>query len=66
MAPPFLALELDGGEWSASRPSCFTRWEIARGTNWIGGRVDPRVDLDAVEKRKILPLMEIEPGTFSL
>jgi hypothetical protein len=26
------------------------------GTRWIGGWVDPRVGLDAVDKRKILPL----------
>jgi hypothetical protein len=56
-------LEIDGGEWSASHPCRFTRWEIARGTSWIGGRVDPRVGLDAVEKRNVLPLMVIVPGT---
>jgi hypothetical protein len=33
-----------------SRP--FTSREIALGTHWIGGWVDPRVDLDAVVKRK--------------
>jgi hypothetical protein len=35
--------------------------EIARGTHWIGGWVDPRAGLDAMEKRKILPLPGIEP-----
>jgi hypothetical protein len=30
------------------------------GTHWIRGRVDPKASLDAVEKRKILPLSGIE------
>jgi hypothetical protein len=30
----------------------------APGTHWIGGWVGPRVDLGAVEKRKILHCME--------
>jgi hypothetical protein len=48
-----LTSSLDGGEWSASRPSRFTRKERARGTHWIGGWVGPRAVLDAVVKRKI-------------
>jgi hypothetical protein len=43
---------LDGGEWSASRPSRFTPRERAPGTHWIGGWVGPRAVLDAVLKRK--------------
>jgi hypothetical protein len=39
----FLNLELDGGEWSASRP----------GTHCIRGWVDPRADLKTVTKGKI-------------
>jgi hypothetical protein len=39
---------LDGGEWSASRPGCFTFRETALGTHWIGGWVSPRAGLDAV------------------
>jgi len=31
----------------------FTSGERAPGTHWIGGWVDPRVDMDAVRKRKI-------------
>jgi hypothetical protein len=46
MASRFFAFELDG-EWSPSHPCHFTCWEIARGTNWIKGPVDPRVGLDA-------------------
>jgi hypothetical protein len=30
--------------------------------HWIGGWVGPRVGLDAVEKRKILPYRESNPG----
>jgi hypothetical protein len=46
-------LALDGGEWSASHPSCFTRRERAPGTHWIGGWVGSRASLDTVVKRKI-------------
>jgi hypothetical protein len=41
----FLTLALVGGEWSASRPGCFTP-----GTHWIGSWVDPRASLDDMEK----------------
>jgi hypothetical protein len=53
MAPPFLISALDGGEWSASRPGCFTPGETAPGTHSIGEWADPRASLDAVEWRKI-------------
>jgi hypothetical protein len=49
----FLTTEPDGGEWAASRPGRFTSRERAAG---IGGYVDPRADLDDVEKRKFLTL----------
>jgi hypothetical protein len=45
---------LDGGEWSASRPSRFTPKERDPGAHWIGGWVGPRVVLDAMVKREIL------------
>jgi hypothetical protein len=32
-----LTSALDGGEWSASRPRCFTPREGSAGTHWIGG-----------------------------
>jgi hypothetical protein len=48
IAPPFLALAVDGSEWSASRPCRFTPGERAPDTHWIGNW------MDAVEKRKIL------------
>jgi hypothetical protein len=47
--------------WSASRPGHFTPGERGPGTHKIGGWVGPRAAVDAVEKRKILPLLGIEP-----
>jgi len=44
---------LDGSEWSASHPSCFTPRERAPGTHWIGGLGGPRAGLDAVVRGKI-------------
>jgi hypothetical protein len=38
---------LGGGEWSASRPGCFTQWERAPGTHWIGGWLGPGLDVVA-------------------
>jgi len=35
----FLTSELDGGEWSASRPGHFTPRERTPGTHWLGGWV---------------------------
>jgi hypothetical protein len=51
IAPTFLTLALDGGEWSASRPGHFTAGERAPDTHWIGGWVGPRAGLNAVKKR---------------
>jgi hypothetical protein len=57
---------LDGGEWSASRPSRFTPRERAPGTNWIGSCVDPRAGLDAVVKRKFpSPYRDSSPRSSS-
>jgi hypothetical protein len=50
-APPFLTSAVDGGDLSASRPGRFTIEERASCSQWIGDWVDPRVGLDAVEKR---------------
>jgi hypothetical protein len=58
-APPFLTSALDGGEWSASRPDLFIPDKSPR-TNWIRGWVDPRADLDAVDKR-FFPCRESDP-----
>jgi hypothetical protein len=46
----FLTSALVGGEWSASRLDRFTPEEIARGTHWIGGMVNPRAGLDDMQK----------------
>jgi hypothetical protein len=45
----FLTSALVGGEWSASRRSCFTPRERTPGTQWIGGRADPRAGVHNVE-----------------
>jgi hypothetical protein len=39
---------------------------ITPSTHWVGGWVDPRAGLDAVMKRKIFPLLGIEPWLSSL
>jgi hypothetical protein len=56
----FLISALAGCEWSASRPSRFTPGDRAPCTHWIGGWVDPRIDLDDVEKKFLtLPTMQV-------
>jgi hypothetical protein len=52
-------------EWSALRSGRFTSGEKTTGTHMIGGWVVPRASLDAMEKRKILPLPGIEPQLSS-
>jgi hypothetical protein len=51
----FLTSALAGDERSASRPGRFTP-----GTHWIGDWVDPRADLDDVERRTFLTLLGLE------
>jgi hypothetical protein len=46
----FLTSALVGGKRSVSRPGHFTPGERTPGTDWVGGCVDPRVDLDDMEK----------------
>jgi hypothetical protein len=60
-----LTSTLDRGEWSASLPSHFTTGEIVPGTHWIGGWVGSKAGLDAVGKKKVLPLPSIEPWPSS-
>jgi hypothetical protein len=60
----FLTSALNGGEWSATSPGRFTPGEIASSTHWIGGWVGPRIDLEDVERRKILPLPGLELRSF--
>jgi hypothetical protein len=59
--PRILDSTLVGGEWSASHPGRFTPRETAPRTHWIGGWVGLRIDLDDVERRKILSLPGLEP-----
>jgi len=56
-----LTLALDGGEWSASYPSCFTTRESAPITQWIGGWVGPRAGQDMVLKKFPAPHQESNP-----
>jgi hypothetical protein len=58
IATPFLTSALDA--------SCFTPTESTLGTQWIGGCAGPRVGVDTVEKRNILPLPRIELRPSSL
>jgi hypothetical protein len=51
---------LVGGEWSASRPGCFTP-----STRCIGGWVDPGAGLDDVENREFLTLPGLELRSLS-
>jgi hypothetical protein len=56
----FLTSELVGGEWSGSRPGHFTPGKEPPSTDCIGCWVGPRAGLNAVEKRKSLPLPGLE------
>jgi hypothetical protein len=61
-APLFIMWTLNGSELLASRPGSFTEGERANVTNWIGGWAGFRTGLDAVDKRKVLPRLEMNPG----
>jgi hypothetical protein len=52
MAPSFLTLTLDGGGWLVLLPG-----ETTPSNLWLGGWVGPRVGLNAMKKRKVLPLL---------
>jgi hypothetical protein len=47
-----LTLAVDGGESSASCPSCLTPRERDLNTHLTGGWVNPRAGVDAVARRK--------------
>jgi hypothetical protein len=49
IASPFLTSALNGDEWSASRLGRFFLGEKVLGTHWLGGWVDPRAGLNAVQ-----------------
>jgi hypothetical protein len=46
----FLTSIVDKGEWSLSRPSCFTSRGRSPGTHWIRGWVGARGGLDALDR----------------
>jgi hypothetical protein len=56
----FFNSEIVGGEWSASGPVRFILGERVIDTHWILGLVGPIINLDDVEKRKMLPLLGLE------
>jgi hypothetical protein len=60
-----VTLAVDGGVWSASCPCCFIPGEAAPCTHWTGSWVGPTASLDAMEKRKILPLSGIKPLPYT-
>jgi hypothetical protein len=51
IVPAILTLSLDCGEWSASRIYGFISREIAPGTLWMGGWLNPEAGPDFVRKR---------------
>jgi hypothetical protein len=55
VAQPLLTTALDG-EWSALCFFCFSPEARASDTHEIGDWLGPRVGLDAVKKRDLLPL----------
>jgi hypothetical protein len=55
-----LTSALVGGEWSASRPGCFTPEQRAPAVHWIEGWVGAETSLDDIARRKILPLRGLE------
>jgi hypothetical protein len=64
IVPPFLTLALDGGDWWASCPSCFTPGERAPATHWTGHWARLRADQDDLEKRKSLSPTENQTPTL--
>jgi hypothetical protein len=60
IAPPLLFSALDRGEWTISRPGCFTPRERAPDSHLKEGWLDPTAGVDAVEKKNLLPLPGIE------
>jgi hypothetical protein len=64
ITPKFLTSAVVRGELPAPDTSPPRKLEIAPGTNWIGGWVDPRTGLDAVEKGQFFPLPGLELRTI--
>jgi hypothetical protein len=70
IAPPFLNLPLDRGEWSVSRPGRFTSGERATNSHLIGIWVSTRAGLDRRKKfvcpsaNRTLATQPIDPRYF--
>jgi hypothetical protein len=60
IALSYLTSALDGVEWSDSRPAPLAPGKEPPGTHWIGAWVGLRAGLNAMEKRKTLPLKIVE------
>jgi hypothetical protein len=60
-APPFLTPELDGGEWSATRPCRFRPGEMVPVTLCIRGCLSPSTGMDSLERRNLDPAGNITP-----
>jgi hypothetical protein len=54
-----------GGEWSNSSSSSFTLVKRVLGINWTGAWLRPGANLDAVAKKKSMPLPRIDLGSSS-
>jgi hypothetical protein len=61
VAPPFLTSALEGGDWSASHPCCFTPRERAPGTHGIGCWVGPRAIVDTGVEKNLFLLQVVFP-----
>jgi hypothetical protein len=62
IVPTFLSSARVADQWLASRPGRFTPEKGTSSTHWIVDLVGHRIGLDEVEKRKILPSRELNPG----
>jgi hypothetical protein len=60
IAPPFLTLALDGGEWSASNPCCFIASERALSTHCIGAAWAPEKVRMLWRTENLLPVPALE------
>jgi hypothetical protein len=59
-APAFLTSTLDRTRWSASRLGHIRSWEVATGTQQIGGWLGPSLCLDFLERRESILWTGIE------
>jgi hypothetical protein len=65
IVPPFLTLELHGGEWPVSHPCHCSFSERVLSAHWACGCVGPRASLDTIENRNITCLYQEMNPTHS-